>query len=380
MDSGEEDEFVPRFSGEEDEFGSWWVSAKAYAARNGFRATMSGTAEADLPANAGPGVGTDVIAAVERNNHAVYLLTFAMPDRMLLSVFAAGQGDPAWPNQAKAHLMIAYLKRKYDMEEDVDVEADDDEEEDDDDDAMVFSFEEDDVENEEEEEDDNEFICGFDEEEEVDEDEFICVFDEEEEEDEDEFIERLSNTVGVKYSDVVRCENEETGSKEDNEVKEEEADEVFIERLSNMVDLDDLLEARESVESEARDSVESEARESVASVEDLSDRVNIRRSGGTNEALQLNEELHIRRSGGTNEALELQDRNEMSKRVKDSDDEHVQFLFDRGRAADSVVKQRQQVEQQQARESAGIEEKWQSGRCRFEVQVCDSGWALAAAR
>jgi hypothetical protein len=26
------------------------------------------------------------------------------------------------------------------------------------------------------------------------------------------------------------------------------------------------------------------------------------------------------------------------------------------------------------------EEKWQSGRCRFEVQVCDSGWALAAAR
>jgi hypothetical protein len=29
---------------------------------------------------------------------------------------------------------------------------------------------------------------------------------------------------------------------------------------------------------------------------------------------------------------------------------------------------------------AGIAEKWQSGRCRFEVQVCDSGWALAAAR
>jgi hypothetical protein len=174
---------------------------------------------------------------------------------------------------------------------------------------------------------------------------------------------------------------------EDNE-EEEEDDDAFIERMSNMVDMDDLLdnegvEARESVESEARESVESEARESVASVEDLSDRVNIRRSGGTNEALQLNEEL--------NEALELHelelhelelhDHNEMSKRVKDSDDEHVHFLFDRGRAADSIVtsdiEQQQQVEQQQARESAGIEEKWQSGRCRFEMQVCDSGWALA---
>jgi hypothetical protein len=30
--------------------------------------------------------------------------------------------------------------------------------------------------------------------------------------------------------------------------------------------------------------------------------------------------------------------------------------------------------------AAGIEEKWQSGRCRFEVQVCDSEWTLAAAR
>jgi hypothetical protein len=173
-------------------------------------------------------------------------------------------------------------------------------------------------------------------------------------------------------SDVDSQAYEEEGNKEDNEEeegsKEEEDNEVFIERLYNMVDLDDLLdnagvEARESVESEARVSVESEARESVESVKDL--------SGGTNEALHVNEalELHIRRSGGTNEALELQDRNEMSKRVKGSDDE--QFLFDRGRAADSVVKQ-QQVEQQQARESAGIEEKWQSGRCRFEMQVCDS--------
>jgi hypothetical protein len=123
-------------------------------------------------------------------------------------------------------------------------------------------------------------------------------------------------------------------------------------------------------------SVESEARESMESVEDLSDRVNIRRSGGTNEALQLNEALNE----ALNAALELHDHNEMSKRVMGSDDEHVQFLFDRGRAADSVVKQQQHVEQQQARESAGIDEKWQRGRCRFEMQVCDSGWALAAAR
>jgi hypothetical protein len=342
---------VPRFSGEEDEFGNWWVRAQTYAAIYGFQATMIGKAEGNLPAKVGPGANQGEIEAVDRNNQAAWFLTDAMPDSMLMSVVAAGQSDLDWPNHTKAHLMIAYLKWRFNVEEDVDVDEDVDVEE----------------------EKDNE---------EEDDDEFICVFDEEEEEDDDAFIERLANTVGVKYSDVVRCANEETGSKEDNEVKEDEADEVFIERLSNMVDLVDLLDARESVESMSVESVsvesvsvESEARESE-SVEDLSG-VNIRRSrnGGTNEALQLNEALELHKP-----ALELHDHNEMSKRVKNSDDEHTYFLFDRGRVADSVIEQQQQVEPQQARESAGIEEKWQSGRCRFEMQVCDSGWALAAAR
>jgi hypothetical protein len=104
---------VPCFSGDDDEFCLWWVRAKAYAARYGFRATMSDAAEADLPANEGAGVGAAEIATVERNIKAVSFSTTAMPDSLLVNVTAAGEGDPAWPNQAKAHLMIAYLKGTF---------------------------------------------------------------------------------------------------------------------------------------------------------------------------------------------------------------------------------------------------------------------------
>jgi hypothetical protein len=104
---------VPRFSGDEDEYCIWWVRAKAYAARLGFRSAMSDAAEADLPANAGPGVGADEIAAVERNSKAVSFLTAAMPNNLVVNVTAAGESDPNWPDQAKAHLMIAYLKNNF---------------------------------------------------------------------------------------------------------------------------------------------------------------------------------------------------------------------------------------------------------------------------
>jgi Zinc knuckle len=36
-----------------------------------------------------------------------------MPGSLLVNVTAAGEGDPAWPDQAKAHLMIAYLKGTF---------------------------------------------------------------------------------------------------------------------------------------------------------------------------------------------------------------------------------------------------------------------------
>jgi hypothetical protein len=215
---------VPRFSGDEDEFDIWWVRAKTYAARYGFQATMIGTAEGNLPANAGPGANQGEIDAVERNNKAMYFLTVAMPDSMLLSVVAAGESDPAWPDHAKAHLMITYLKNYFDVEEDI-VEEDDVEED-------VNVEEDDDVEEDDVEEDD------------VEEDVNV-------EEDDDVFIERLSNTVGVKYSDVVRHANEEAGS------KEEEDDDAFIERLSNMVDLADRLDNEGSVEGKVRESMES---------------------------------------------------------------------------------------------------------------------------
>jgi hypothetical protein len=220
---------VPRFSGDEDEFGIWWVRAKTYVARYGFQATMIGTAKGNLPANAGPGANQGEIEVVERNNQAAYFLTVAMTDSMLLSVMEAGESDPAWPDHPKAHLMIAYLKSRFDVEEDVDVEEVNDVEEEDDVEEDVDVEAEGDV---EEEEDD--------------------VEHEEEEEDDDAFIERLSNTVGVKYSDVVRHANEEAGS------KEEEDDDAFIERLSNMVDLADLLDKKAS-KVEARESVDDSA-------------------------------------------------------------------------------------------------------------------------
>jgi gag-polypeptide of LTR copia-type len=74
---------------------------------------MIGMAEADLPAAAGPGTSPAKIAAVERNIKAVSFLTAAMPDSLLVNVTAAGESDPDWPDQAKAHLMITYLKSTF---------------------------------------------------------------------------------------------------------------------------------------------------------------------------------------------------------------------------------------------------------------------------
>jgi hypothetical protein len=104
---------MPRFSGDEDEYCIWWVRAKAYAARFGFRGAMSDVAEANLPANAGPGANQGEIDAVARNSKAVSFLTAAMPNNLVVNVMAAGESDPNWPDQAKAHLMIAYLKGNF---------------------------------------------------------------------------------------------------------------------------------------------------------------------------------------------------------------------------------------------------------------------------
>jgi hypothetical protein len=50
---------LPKFSGEEDGFCTWFMRAKAYAARFGFAQALSATAEANLPANEGPGQNQD---------------------------------------------------------------------------------------------------------------------------------------------------------------------------------------------------------------------------------------------------------------------------------------------------------------------------------
>jgi hypothetical protein len=70
---------------------------------------MEPRAEVDLPAAAGPGVGVDQQAAVERNMKAAAFLMEAMPNSEVINIMAAGISDPPWPNQLKAHLMVTYL-------------------------------------------------------------------------------------------------------------------------------------------------------------------------------------------------------------------------------------------------------------------------------
>jgi hypothetical protein len=36
-----------------------------------------------------------------------------MPNSLMVNLMAASKSDPKWPNQAKAHLMMAYLKETY---------------------------------------------------------------------------------------------------------------------------------------------------------------------------------------------------------------------------------------------------------------------------
>jgi hypothetical protein len=104
---------MPLFSGEEDEFCNWFIAAKAHATRFGYMSAMNDQAEADLPAAEGPGVGADQTAAVERNNKAVYFLITAMPDSIAVGVLLAGTASVNWPTHPKAHLMMAYLKERF---------------------------------------------------------------------------------------------------------------------------------------------------------------------------------------------------------------------------------------------------------------------------
>jgi hypothetical protein len=44
---------------------------------------------------------------------AAVFLTLAMPDSLVINVMAAGLSSVDWPNQPKAHLMVAYLKESF---------------------------------------------------------------------------------------------------------------------------------------------------------------------------------------------------------------------------------------------------------------------------
>jgi hypothetical protein len=109
----EERVIVPRFSGDKDEYSVWYLQAQGYAARFGFLSAMCDRAEVNLPAAEGPGVGADQQAAVKRNMKVAAFLMAAMPDLQIINIMSAGISDPDWPNEPKAHLMMAYLKETY---------------------------------------------------------------------------------------------------------------------------------------------------------------------------------------------------------------------------------------------------------------------------
>jgi hypothetical protein len=109
----EERVMAPRFSGDKDEYSVWYLQAWGYAARFGFLSAMGDQAEAKLPAAEGPGVGADQQAAVEQNIKVAAFLMAAMPDLQIINVISAGISDPDWPNEPKAHLMMACLKETY---------------------------------------------------------------------------------------------------------------------------------------------------------------------------------------------------------------------------------------------------------------------------
>jgi hypothetical protein len=44
---------------------------------------------------------------------AAAFLISAMPDSIVINVMAAGPSNTDWPNQPKAHLMVAYLKESF---------------------------------------------------------------------------------------------------------------------------------------------------------------------------------------------------------------------------------------------------------------------------
>jgi hypothetical protein len=104
---------VLKFSSSKDEFNVWLFRAEAYAERFGFASAMGNIAEADLPEKEGPGTTNQEQAAVERNWKAVSFNMSAMPNSLMVNLMAASKLDPKWPNQAKAHLMMAYLKETY---------------------------------------------------------------------------------------------------------------------------------------------------------------------------------------------------------------------------------------------------------------------------
>jgi gag-polypeptide of LTR copia-type len=104
---------MPRFSGDEDKFCVWYLRARGYATRFDFISAMGPVVDPNLPANEGPGVGVDQQAAVKRNMKAATFLMEAMPNSEVINIMAAGTADAAWPNQPKAHLMMAYLRETY---------------------------------------------------------------------------------------------------------------------------------------------------------------------------------------------------------------------------------------------------------------------------
>jgi hypothetical protein len=111
----EESETEPWFSGDKDDFCTWYHQARKFATRYGFISTMGSRAVVNLPTAEGPGVGADQQAAVERNMQAAAFIILNMPDCEIINVMMAGISSADWPTQPKAHLMMMYLKETFNV-------------------------------------------------------------------------------------------------------------------------------------------------------------------------------------------------------------------------------------------------------------------------
>ena len=112
---------IPKFDGDPDSFGPWWLRFKTYGNVQGWGEALMETPETNLPIDpvhpdrANPAavaaMNANQQAAFDRNANACNALPLALPDKLMMSIVRASYTDH-YP-QGKIHLMVEKLFRKY---------------------------------------------------------------------------------------------------------------------------------------------------------------------------------------------------------------------------------------------------------------------------